>query len=48
MKYAQFSLNNLLKLVDVFEHDDTCLHGDAEKREKANAGRDTEIGSGDK
>ena len=31
-------------LVDVFEHDDADLHGDAEEREKADAGGDAEVG----
>jgi hypothetical protein len=31
-------------LVDVFEHDDAGLHGDAEEREEADAGGDAEVG----
>jgi len=31
------------KLVDVFEHDYARLHGDAEQRQKADAGRDAHV-----
>ena len=34
-------------LVDVLEHDDAGLHGDAEEREEANAGGNAEVGMGE-
>jgi hypothetical protein len=35
------------QLVDVFEHDHARLHGDAEQRQKTDAGRDAHVGVGD-
>jgi len=35
------------KLVDVLKHDHSSLHGNAEQRQKSDAGGNTEVGAGD-